>query len=52
MISKFFECEVNRNEKYYRVIQTEKDYPDGKKFPIDEIVVANRKKYGRIKILK
>lgn len=43
MISKFFECEVNRNEKYYRVIQTEKDYPDGKKFPIDEIVVADRK---------
>ena len=41
MIGKFFECEANKNDKYYRVIQTEKEYSDGKRFPIDEIVVAD-----------
>ena len=43
MLGKFFECEANRNDKYYRVIQTEKEYSDGRRFPIDEIVIADNK---------
>ncbi len=43
MLGKFFECEANRNDKYYRVIQTLKKYSDGRNFPIDEIVVADKK---------
>lgn len=43
MLGKFFECEANKDEKYYRVIQTVKEYPDGKRFPINEIVVADKK---------
>lgn len=43
MLGKFFECEADRNEKYYRVIQTIKEYSDGRRFPIDEVVVADKK---------
>ena len=43
MLGKFFECEADRNSKYYRVIQTIKEYSDGRRFPIDEIVVENNK---------
>lgn len=43
MLGKFFECEADKNKKYYRVIQTIKEYKDGKKFPIDEVVVADKK---------
>ena len=43
MLGKFFECESDRNNKYYRVIQTEKEYSDGRRFPIDEIVIADNK---------
>ena len=39
MIEKFFECEADRYGKYYRVIHTIKDYSDGRRFPIDEIVM-------------
>ncbi len=42
MLGKFFECEANKNDKYYRVIQTIKEYSDGKRFPIDEVVVADK----------
>ena len=42
MLGKLFECEADKNKKYYRVIQTTKKYKDGKKFPIDEVVVANK----------
>ena len=43
MLGKFFECEADKNQKYYRVIQTVKEYNDGRSFPINEIVVADQK---------
>ena len=43
MLGKFFEEESDSKEKYYRVIQTEKEYSDGRRFPINEVVVANKK---------
>ena len=42
MLGKLFECNANKNMKYYRVIQTIKEYRDGKQFPIDEVVVADK----------
>ena len=32
MIGNFFECEADKNYKYYRVIQTIKEYSDGRRF--------------------
>lgn len=43
MLGKFFECEADRNGKYYRVIQTIKEYSDGRRFPLNEVVVADNK---------
>lgn len=43
MLGKLFECEADKNKKYYRVIQTIKEYNDGKRFPIDEVVIATKK---------
>lgn len=43
MLGKFLECEADKNIKFYRVIQTVKEYSDGRRFPIDEIVVADKK---------
>ena len=43
MLGKFFECEADKKDKYYRVIQTVKEYSNGKRFPIDEIVVSDKK---------
>lgn len=43
MIGKFFECEADENGKYYRVIQTIKEYSDARRFPLNEIVVADNK---------
>lgn len=43
MLGKFFECEADKNIKFYRVIQTLKEYRDGKKFPLDEIVTCDKK---------
>lgn len=43
MLGKFFECEADKNIKFYRVIQTVKEYSDGRRFPIDEIVIADKK---------
>lgn len=40
MLGKFFECEADKNIKFYRVIQTVKEYSDGKRFPIDEQACA------------
>lgn len=40
MLGKFFECEADKNIKFCRVIQTEKEYSDGKRFPLNEIVIA------------
>lgn len=43
MLGKFLKCEVNKNNKYYRVIQTEKEYEDGRKFSINEVVESEQK---------
>ena len=43
MLGKFFECEADKNNKYYRVIQTVKEYSDGRRFPIDKIVESDNK---------
>jgi hypothetical protein len=43
MLGKFFECEADKNIKFYRVIQTVKEYSDGRRFPINEVVVADKK---------
>ena len=42
MTGKLFECEADKKKKYYRVIQTIKEYKDGKRFPIDEVVIADK----------
>ena len=42
MLGKLFECEADKNRKYYKVIQTINEYRDGNIFPIDEVVVANK----------
>lgn len=43
MLGKFFECEADKNMKYYRFIQTERSYKDGRSFPINEIVKSDKK---------
>lgn len=43
MLGDFFESEASKGNKYYRVIQTTKEYRDGRKFPINEIVVSDKK---------
>ena len=43
MLGKYFECEADKNKKYFRVIQTVKEYKDGRRFPIDKIVVSDNK---------
>lgn len=43
MLGKFIECEADRNGKYYRVIQTEKEYIDRRRFPINEVVECDTK---------
>lgn len=42
MLGQLFECEADKNKKYYRVIQTTREYDDGKRFPIDKMVVADK----------
>lgn len=43
MLGIFFECEADKNKKYYRVIRTNREYSDGRKFPINEVVIADSK---------
>lgn len=43
MLGKFFECEADKNNKYYRVIQTVKEYSDGRRFPINKVVISDQK---------
>ncbi len=43
MLGKFIECEADKREKYYRVIHTVKEYDDGRRFPIDEVVACDKK---------
>lgn len=43
MLGKFFECEADRKGKYYRVIRTTTEYSDGRIFPMDKIVISDRR---------
>ena len=43
MLGEYIECEADRTSKYYRVINTIKEYSDGRRFPLNEIVVADNK---------
>lgn len=43
MLGKLFECEADKSIKFYRIIQTVKEYSDGRRFPIDEVVIADKK---------
>lgn len=43
MLGKIFESEVSNKQKYYKIVQINKEYKDGKKFPIDELVIADKK---------
>ena len=43
ILGKFIKSEANPKNKYYRVIQFDKEYNDGKKFPIDKVVVSEKK---------
>jgi len=42
MIGKYIECEADKHGKYYRFIHDE-EYRDGRKFPINEVVVSDKK---------
>ena len=42
MIGQLIECEADKNTKYYRVIH-DKGYKDGRRFPINEVVVSDKK---------
>lgn len=42
-ISEFFESEADKNIKYYRVIQAVKGYRDGRRFPLNEVVISDKK---------
>ena len=42
MIGLLIECEADKNNKYYRVIH-DKEYRDGRRFPINEVVVSDKK---------
>ena len=43
MMGGLIEGEADRDQKYCKVIQTVREYRDGKRFPIDEVVTANKK---------
>ena len=61
MLGKFFICEAPRLEKYVKAINTIREYKDGRSFPINEVVTADKpinilatkkRGYGRIKCYK
>ena len=52
MLGKFFECEADKNGKYYRVIHTVKEYDDGKRFPMDEAIdKIHKEAYHAVQVL-
>lgn len=42
MLGKFFICEAPRLEKYVKAINTIREYKDGRSFPINEVVTADK----------
>lgn len=43
MSEKIIECEADKNNKYYKVIQNSKRYNDGSYFSMNEIIVSHHK---------
>ena len=43
MLGKFFVCQAPKKGKYVKAINTIREYQDGRRFPIDEIVIADKK---------
>lgn len=43
MIGNFFECKADKSKKYYRFIKTDLKYSDGRQFPINEVVISDKK---------
>lgn len=43
MLGKFFECEADKTNKYYKLIYTEKKYENQTQFVFDKIIESNRK---------
>lgn len=41
-MGKFFICEASRLEKYVKVINTIREYKDGRSFPMNEVVTADK----------
>lgn len=42
MLGKFFICEAPKNAKYVKAINTIREYDDRRKFPMNEVVVADK----------
>lgn len=42
MLGKFFICEAPKNNKYVKAINTIRDYEDGRKFPMNEVIIADK----------
>lgn len=43
MTRKVLKCEADKNNKYYKIIQMNKKYYDGRKFLLDEIITSTKK---------
>lgn len=43
ILGDFFENEVDRNNKYYKVVQLSKMYRNGKEFPINKVIFSDKK---------
>jgi hypothetical protein len=42
MLGKFFICEAPKNSKYVKTINTIREYEDGRKFPMNEVIIADK----------
>lgn len=42
MLGKFFICEAPKKGNYVKTINTIREYEDGKRFPIDEVIIADK----------
>lgn len=43
MLGKFFICEAPKKGKYVKTINTIREYQDGRRFPMNEVVIADKK---------
>ena len=42
MLGKFFICEAPKKGNYVKTINTIREYEDGRRFPIDEVIIADK----------